>query len=325
MGGTKGGAASRWGRALAFPLVQVARERRSPLRNRYAISRSGLDLRPMAERRAPSAGSPIGLARRLVGAPDRRGPIWAVTMARNEEVRLGAAVRCLVEGGVDVVVVADNLSTDGTRDVLSDLARELPVVVLSDNEPAYYQGPKMSLMARRAARHGASWIVPFDADELWLGVDGTLAERLRSIDGDAAIAPLYDFIPDPEQGSISDPVGQLTRRRVDAETHKIAFRAHLMGTLSSGNHWVMQPARRVEGALTIRHYPFLGFEHFVEKARSGAAAVDRTDFPDNIAEHWRVWAAEADAELRERWLTICGQELVDDPLPDGLLGTPAAR
>jgi hypothetical protein len=325
MGGTKGGAASRWGRALAFPLVQMARERRSPLRQRYAISRRGLDLRPMRERRAPSAGSPIELARRLVGAADCGGPVWAVTMARNEERRLGAAVRCLVEGGVDVVVVADNLSTDGTRDVLADLARDLPVVVVSDNEPAYYQGPKMSLMARSAARHGASWIVPFDADELWLGVDGSLSERLRSLDGDAAIAPLYDFLPDPEQVSVVDPVAELTRRRVESEVHKIAFRAHLLGTLSTGNHWVMQPARRVEGALTIRHYPFLGFEHFVDKARSGAAAIGRTDLPHNVGEHWRVWGAEADGELVERWRTICSRELVDDPLPEGALGMPAAR
>src|SRR6478736_5534011 len=173
-----------------YPAVQLIRELRPPLAGRYASARHGQDLSVLRnqERRAMSA-HPWATLARLFGAGSRTGPIWGVTMVKNEQQRIEGSARQLLDGGVDALIVADNLSTDRTRAVLDDLARELPLVVIDDREPPYYQGPKMSRLARAAARCGASWIVPFDGDELWYGVDRPLAERLRTLDGDAAPAP----------------------------------------------------------------------------------------------------------------------------------------
>jgi glycosyltransferase involved in cell wall biosynthesis len=252
----------------------------------------------------------------LLGAPDPSGPVWGVTMARNEEHRIAGSVRQLLDGGVDAVVVADNLSTDGTRDVLDELARDVPLIVVDDREEAYYQGPKMSLLARAAARCGASWIVPFDADELWYGVGAPLATRLRALDGDAAIAPMFDFLPRPDQHVVDDPYRALTTRRRQPGTQKIAFRAHLLASIGTGNHWVMQPVRTVHGAVSIRHYPFLGFDHFVEKARIGNAALAATDLPSEVGAHWRAWGESDDHGLARAWRDLTDDDLVDDPLPD---------
>jgi hypothetical protein len=305
---------------IAYPAVQVVREARSPLRGRFAAARRGQDLTNLRVRgRAPVVRHPLRAAARLIGAADPTGPIWAVTMVRNEEVRIGGAVRRLVAGGVDVVVVADNLSTDGTRDVLADLARELSVIVVDDREPAYYQGAKMSRLSRAAARHGASWIVPFDADELWYGMGGTISERLRGLRGDAAPAQVFDFLPGADVAG-ADPYVAFTRRTRAPVTRKTAFRAHLLASVATGNHWVAQPVRQVRDALVIRHYPYLDFDHFVRKARDGVAALGLTDHSSGIAGHWRRWAALDGQDLAEAWREVVGGDLVDDPLPPGSFG-----
>src|SRR5262245_40129378 len=107
------------------------------------------------------------------------GPIWAITMVRDEEDIIEESIVHLLRQGVDRVLVADNLSNDRTRPILESLGRTLPVHVTSDPIHPYWQGEKMSLLARAATRFGASWIVPFDADELWHGLDGTVRETLH--------------------------------------------------------------------------------------------------------------------------------------------------
>ena len=109
------------------------------------------------------------------GLPARNGPVWAVVVARDEEVRLPGAIRHLIDQGVDHVVVADNRSTDGTAEAVAAMADELPITLLQDLEPGYYQARKVSRLARAVTRRGASSIVPFDADELWYGAGRRLA------------------------------------------------------------------------------------------------------------------------------------------------------
>jgi glycosyltransferase involved in cell wall biosynthesis len=239
-------------------------------------------------------------------------------MVRNEERRIAGSIRRLLADGIDHVVVADNLSTDGTPDVLRELARDHPVTVVPDDESAFYQGPKVSLLARAAARCGAAWIVPFDADELWFATEGSIAETLHALEGDVAVAPMFDFLPRVDQELIADPFVEFTRRTVMPVTRKVAFRAHLMASVSSGNHWVSQPVRQVKGKLFIRHYPFLDFEHFLRKARGGTEAIEATDLSAKIGVHWRRWARMHDAALDEEWRTICEVDSVDDPLPQGV-------
>ena len=71
---------------------------------------------------------------------------------RDEADIVETVISNLVAQGVERVVVADNLSTDGTTEVLERLARSLPVTVLSDRLTAHYQAEKTTLLARAAAR-----------------------------------------------------------------------------------------------------------------------------------------------------------------------------
>src|SRR4051812_46619587 len=91
-------------------------------------------------------------------------------MVKDEADVIEGTIRHMADE-VDQLLVADNGSTDGTRDILVKLALELQFTVVDDPDPGYEQSRKMSALAELAASHGATWIVPFDADELWLAED----------------------------------------------------------------------------------------------------------------------------------------------------------
>jgi glycosyltransferase involved in cell wall biosynthesis len=268
-------------------------------------------------------------------APGGRG-VWAVGMVRDEADVIETVVGHLLAQGVERVVIADNLSTDGTEAILERLARSDPVTVLKDTLPAYYQAEKMTLLARAAARAGASWVLPFDADEVWLAPTGTLAEWLAGCDADVVQAPMFNHVPtSADDLSEADPVRRLRWRKTEPNRlHKVAFRAHRWARLAYGNHGVSRSGRRVAG-LEIRHFPYRSEEQFVRKLRQGSAAMNASDLNDQVCLHWRGLGARGDDGLRDAWRLLVETQnlpfewwvpskgLVEDPVPIGdLLSGP---
>ncbi len=261
---------------------------------------------------------------------DGAGGVWAVGMVRDEADIIGTVVRHLLSEGVARVLIADNLSTDGTSEILEDLARSHPVTVLRDRLPDYYQGEKTTLLARAAARHGASWVVPFDADEIWMAPSGSLAHWLGECPAAVVQAPMYNHVPTPgDDLAEPDPVRRLRWRKTQPNRlHKVAFRAQRRARVAYGNHGVSRRGSRTVGP-QIRHFPYRSEEQFVRKLRQGAAALNATDLSDQIGKAWRGLGARDDEGLREAWRTLVetqnlpfewwvpGKGLVEDPVSLG--------
>ena len=224
--------------------------------------------------------------------------VVAVTMVKNEADVIEATIRHMA-AHVDHVIVADNGSTDGTRELLD----ELPCEVIDDPDPAYYQSRKMSALADYAARaREADWVVPFDADEIWIcPKGGRIADRLKACDAWIAPAWIYDHVV-----TDADPQGfcpqQAMGHRMDKRTplHKVAARFEPGLVIEMGNHQATYPGRRMPRAafdiLEVRHFPVRSPQQYLNKARQGAAALALTDLPENIGQHWRDWDRLADAE-----------------------------
>lgn len=236
--------------------------------------------------------------------PAMSGPC-AVAMVRDEADVIERSVRHLAEQGIPHIVVVDNGSKDATPDILRRLAEEIPgLVVGADREPAYVQSAKMTRLADLASAAGATWVVPFDADELWFGAEGTLAEALVAADAPVLRAVMHNAFP------AADGSGPL----LDTTAHfnvKVAFRPRSGAVVEMGNHEVLRPGVRAEG-LRILHLPWRSFEQFARKSRTGAQAIALADTPEDKAYHWRRLGALDDEALRAAWeALLAGQPLTD--------------
>ena len=227
---------------------------------------------------------------------------------------------------VDKVIVADNGSVDDTRSILE----ELGVTVVDDPEVGYYQSEKMSALAHRAFHEGASWVVPFDADELWLAREGRIADFLESLPDTVMLAQatLFDHVATGLDPDLPDPVERIKwRRPLPGPLHKVACRAHPQLWVHQGNHGAGYPNMphppAALDALVIHHFPYRSVEQFESKVRNGAQAYSVTRLGQDIGAHWRQYGRileeqgpEALAEVFREWFWAA------DPQAAGLIYDP---
>jgi Glycosyl transferase family 2 len=259
--------------------------------------------------------------------------VYGVTMVKDER----DVIRGFVEhtcGEVDHLLIADNLSTDGTSDILTDLARELPITIVADNEPGYYQSFKMTALANQAAAMGATIIVPLDADELWYAPDGRrLADTLTEMVWPVTFVPIINHLATWLDVDDPDPFRAMVwRQRLPQEMGKVAFRWEPGATIMQGNHGVNLPSLAPDLPLTggslaaLRHFPVRSPEQMISKGRNGSAAYAAApDLPAEFGEHWKAWGQILDTygegalheAYREHWRHKSPVDigLIRDPAP----------
>lgn len=236
--------------------------------------------------------------------------VWAVSLMHDEADIAFHSVRHMFSQGVDGVLVYDNLSDDGTGDECFRAGAE----VLFDGDPAHRQGAKMTTLARYAAEeYGAEWIVPFDADEIWHGID-----LLRHVRGNLVLVHGYDYLPRRTDNGDENPFRRLEYRRPFHQTYpKVAFRWDSRAAIAEGNHhvWLTDP---VQSGLHLRlsHFQYRSLEQMTHKVRHGAAAMDLAGMAPTEGAHWRSLAALDDAGIARAWETLLAEQgLVHDPVP----------
>jgi hypothetical protein len=233
-------------------------------------------------------------------------------MVRNEEDMIASVIRHFLSEGVDCVLVADNVSTDRTRELLDALARSNPrVTVVDDPDPAYWQSEKMTSLAQRAAAEGATWIIPFDADELWVSPGRSLRDYFSSLGNvDVVLGDWYQHYA-PLLPRRRDPFVSMRWRDDRPDTlSKVAFRYRPDIVIEMGNHDVTStsPLRRAhDGSLEVHHYRFRSFGHMVRKVRDGREAIMLTDLDAGFCWHWRIHGSLSKARLAVVWIKMALQ------------------
>jgi glycosyltransferase involved in cell wall biosynthesis len=103
-------------------------------------------------------------------------------VVRDEGDVLDAQLAFHLDQDVDLVLVTDNGSTDGTPEILDRYAREGHVHVLHEPSEEFLQSEWVTRMARLAATDfGADWVLNTDADEFWWPRHGSFKEILREV------------------------------------------------------------------------------------------------------------------------------------------------
>jgi hypothetical protein len=229
----------------------------------------------------------------------------AVSLVKDELDILPFTLAHMLEQ-CDAIIVADNMSRDGTRELLHGWM-DGRLTVIDDLEPAYLQSEKMSALAERARGMGATWVLPWDSDEAWFARSGRrIADVLAGLPRDVLIveADLWDHVPtslDPDDANPLTRIGW--RRSYPGPLPKVAVRAVDGVVIEQGNHGAWFPhtdlPAKVSNLLTLRHYALRSPEQMIRKARNGGAAYAATTLPEHVGAHWRRWSMLSDEQLRE--------------------------
>ena len=250
------------------------------------------------------------LPRRRTGA----GSVWAVGLAKNEADILGHTLRHLLDQGVAGVIIADNLSEDGTGEVIRQAALDPRVHAGEDRERAFYQGRKTSYLAHLAWRAGADWVIPFDADEHWYAEGCSLGDFFRDADADVVRCSSRAAYPVNVEDSLALGTGAAVQvQRLALGITKVAFRARRWVRVGEGNHTVdIRDPRRIDG-LHLLHYQYRSLDQLVRKVTSGTAGLDAAGgLDEDVGLHWREQARLTRREQEARWRAFVAGELDDE-------------
>jgi hypothetical protein len=125
-------------------------------------------------------------------------------LARDEADVVDAQIAFHLNAGVDFVIATDNLSEDGTTEILESYARDGYLHLIREDSEFLQQAEWITRMGRLAAsQFDADWVIHSDADEFWWPRGESLKDVLASIPERYGIvrALLRQFVPRPDEGS----------------------------------------------------------------------------------------------------------------------------
>jgi hypothetical protein len=241
-------------------------------------------------------------------------------LVRDEEDILAANLDFHLRQGIDFFVVTDNLSTDGSRDIIEEYVRRGVAVCLRESNDDYSQFRWVTKMARMATLdYGADWVINNDADEFWAAKDvqGSVKEVLRAIPSnvESLMVMRSNFVPVDQDG-----IGFFAERMTLCEREprntdglplppKVCHRGFEDIEVAQGNHGVRRagkPLTALPGPLRIMHVPLRSYRQFENKIINGGAAYARNmELSPDVGSTWRnlheVWQRGG---LRTRYIEM---------------------
>ena len=195
-------------------------------------------------------------------------------LVRDEADVVAAMIEHHLAAGVDFVIATDNGSVDGTVEIL-EAYRDAGVLELH-HEPSqdYEQGRWVTGMARRAAGHGADWVINADADEFFWPAGASLKNVLGAVDPAFGVVEMRrdNLVADPAiEGGWVVQVGSLgSDREARAFLAKTAAKADALLADASPFTEVF-----VKGGITYHRARFGGFATQDAATRTCAALKKR--------------------------------------------------
>ncbi len=234
------------------------------------------------------------------------GGVCAVMLVKDEADIIETTINHLL-WHVDEVIVADNMSSDGTAEILDQLRFKSGgrVIIREDPEVGYYQDRKTTALAMEALARGHRWVLPCDADEIWQHNDHRLAIRdyLAGVGPDVMIfnTPLYNHISSDADVPDTNPVRRIVYRQKKQGMNKIVARLRPDLQIDMGNHGARLNGfgTTIDAPFNVRHFSWRSREQFLRKIRNGCAAYAATTLHPMYGKGWRDHEHRSDDEIRE--------------------------
>jgi len=248
-------------------------------------------------------------------------------LLRNEADIIETNLRHHFASVIDEAIVIDNGSTDGTIELVSGLAEDMPIRLASEVGPMY-QSDRVTRMARFAVMQGADWVLPIDADEFWVAAGASFRSVLEDTPAEvgALFVELVTFVqsrdvlaarpgclatmtmrPEHQVG----PMEELPLLVRDEEvgwveimyTPKCVHRARPGITVPKGNHRTGVTDGRPTDILTCLHAPMRAFSTLAVKLDHGRREAEASG-PFEAEASWHVkrwWQMARERTLDREW------------------------
>jgi glycosyltransferase involved in cell wall biosynthesis len=213
-------------------------------------------------------------------------------MVRDEADIIEAMIKFHLDQGIDILIVTDNGSVDGTVEILERFEHDGLVDLRHDPVQHKQQGETVTKMARAAYDiHGADWVLNADADEFWAAVnpDASLRDVFAGIDPalQSFTVPVFDMIGAPAMNGTGLQRLRFRDLRSQASLNAVGLLAHSthdavhvgspIVVVAQGNHFVSlpsfgspDPAHQIE----VRHYPWRSWSQYSRKVESAGRAYE---------------------------------------------------
>ena len=213
-------------------------------------------------------------------------------MVRDEVDVISAMLEHHLAQGVDMIIVTDNGSVDGTLEILRSYYSKGRVQLHHDPVHRKQQNSTVTRMAREAYTvYGADWVINADADEFWVTVNPEITLRNALENTSKSIqsfeVPVVDMTGMPAlAGSGFSRLIYRDNRLDDAMTaagllaHSTPDAVHVGQDdieVSQGNHFVSlkslgQP--EPEWAMEVLHLPWRSWNQFRQKVENAGRAYE---------------------------------------------------
>jgi hypothetical protein len=246
-------------------------------------------------------------------------------LARDEIDVVDAWLAFHLNAGADLVIATDNLSQDGTTEVLEEYARSGQVHLIREPGEDLRQDEWVTRMARLAATdYGADWVINSDADEFWWPRGASLGEVL------AGVPPRYGtvgaflrvFCPRPGDERFADRMtvrfSALAPINDPASLYKpirkVLHRGHPEIRVSRGNHALIDsPFAPLRGWFPIEcfHFPLRSEAQCAHKAKLQGEAFSKHIARPPTAYHADMFSALGTGRIGDYYeaLVVSDEEL----------------
>jgi Glycosyl transferase family 2 len=213
--------------------------------------------------------------------------------------------------GVDLIIAADNESTDGTTEILEDYARDGVLHRVSAPDP-FLQIELVTELARLAAtQYAADWVINGDADEFWWPRRGTLKELLANVPARyGGVRGIWRNFAAPRDSSgwFADRMTIRSQNPIDElhpfNTHfKTVHRASPSVEVGGGNHDAIAPGLEPLYSwypIDVLHFPIRSLEQFERK----------------FIRHWRVTSGNGRAKASNPFYDIVREAQLEGRIAD---------